>query len=113
MAGYLYQARYALLLGLQEARHHPGYALSLETFDDVALQDADGPIRLIQTKHHSRHTAVSDRSVDLWKTLDTWIRRVNEEPTAAASTRLLFLTTNTAAAGSALSLLRKATGVPR
>ena len=51
MTGYLFQARYALLRGLEEGRHYPGYALSIERFDDVAFEDDGGPFELIQTKH--------------------------------------------------------------
>ena len=47
--GYLFQARYALLRGLQEGRRNPSHALSIERFDDVAFEDAGRPIELIQT----------------------------------------------------------------
>ena len=108
MTGYLFQARYALLRGLEEVRHHPGHSLSIERFDDVAFEDAGRPIELIQTKHHARRGDVSDTSVDLWKTLNIWIPRTVADPTDADSTRLVFLTTSIAPEGSALSLLRHA-----
>lgn len=107
MIGYLFQARYALLRGLEEAKHHPSYFLSIERFDDVAFEDEESAIEFIQTKHHGKPGSVSDRSVDLWKTLHSWIKRILEYPTDTANTRLVFLTTNTAAEGSALSMLRK------
>ena len=107
MTGYFFQARYALLRGLEEGRRYPGHALSIEKFDDVAFEDAGRPVELIQTKHHGRRGNVSDDSVDLWKTLNIWIKRVIEDPTAAADTRFVFLTTSSAAAGSALSMLRQ------
>ena len=110
LTGYLFQARYALLRGLEEGRRHPGHALSIEKFDDVAFEDAGHPVELIQTKHHGKRGDVSDGSVDLWKTLNIWIKRIIEDPVAAASTRLVFLTTSGAAAGSALSMLRHAGG---
>ena len=109
MAGYLFQARYALLLGLREAKQHPSHVLSIETLDDVALENSEGPVQLIQTKHHGTQAAISDSSVDVWKTLHGWIEQVAADPTAAPSTRLVLLTTNTAAQHSALSLLRAAT----
>lgn len=108
LTGYLFQARYALLRGLEEGRRHPGHALSIEKFDDVAFEDAGRAVELIQTKHHASRGDVSDRSVDVWKTLNIWTQRISEDPIAAANTRLVFLTTNSAADGSALSLLRKA-----
>ena len=43
LTGYLFQARYALLRGLEEARRHPGHALSIEKFDDVAFEDTGRP----------------------------------------------------------------------
>ena len=108
LTGYLFQARYALLRGLEEGRRHPGHALSIEKFDDVAFDDAGQPVELIQTKHHVKRGDVSDSSVDLWKTLNIWMQRFIEDPAGVASTRLVFLTTSAAAADSALSMLRQA-----
>ena len=107
LTGYLFQARYALLRGLEEGRRYPGHALSIEKFDDVAFENAGQPVELIQTKHHAKCGDVSDNSVDLWRTLNIWMKRIIEDPAGAASTRLVFLTTSTAAAGSALSMLRQ------
>lgn len=106
MTGYLFQARYALLRGLEEGRYSPGHSLSIEKFDDVAFEESGRPIELIQTKHHRTQGDVSDRSVDIWKTLYIWTNRIIEDPESAANTRLIFLTTNTAVQGSALSMLR-------
>lgn len=105
MAGYLFQARYALLLGLRDAKRHPSHVLSIETFDDLALEDSDGLVQLIQTKHHRTRSAISDSSVDLWKTIHGWIEQVDADPTTAGA-RLVLLTTNSAADQSALSKLR-------
>ena len=110
LTGYLYQARYALLRGLVEGRRYPGHALSIEKFDDVAFEAAGLPVELIQTKHHGNRGDVSDASVDLWKTLHIWIRRIIEDPASAANTRLVFLTTSAASDGSALSMLRQVGG---
>ena len=108
MTGYLYQARYALLRGLQEGRRNPGHELSMERLDDVAFEENGKPIELIQTKHHVRHGDLSDASVDLWKTIGIWIKRIKEDPTSGIRIRLVFLTTQTAIHGSALSMLRQA-----
>ena len=104
--GYLFQARYALLRGLQEGRRNPSHALSIEKFDDVAFEDAGHPIELIQTKHHGSGGDLTDMSPDVWRTLHIWISRFLHDPTAAHTTRFLFLTTSAAPNGSALSLLR-------
>ena len=106
MAGYLYQARYALLRGLQEGRKNPGYAISIERFDDVAFENDGSPVELIQTKHHCVAGNISDLSVDLWKTLKVWMDGVKGDPAGAADTRFVLITTNTAADGSAMSSLR-------
>ena len=105
MTGYLFQARFALLRGLEEGRRHPGHALSIERFDDVAFEDAGGPFELIQTKHQAKGGNLSDVSADLWRTLNIWIKLIIEDPTTSANTRFVFLTTNAALAGSALSML--------
>lgn len=110
MLGYLYQCRYALLRGLEEGKNHAGHALTIEKFDDVAFEDDGEPIELIQTKHHGKPGNTSDKSVDLWKTLAIWISRVEGDPTAAANTRFVFLTTNTATPESALAKLRQTGG---
>ena len=107
MTGYLYQTRYALLRGLQEGKRHPGHDISIEKLDDVAFEENGRLIELIQTKHHVRRGDLSDASVDLWKTLGIWIPRLREDPVGSTSTRFVFLTTDTAASGSALSMLRQ------
>ena len=104
--GYLFQARYALLRGLQEGRRSPSHALSIERFDDVAFENAGRPIELIQTKHHGCGGDPTDMSADVWKTLHIWISHFLHDPTAAHTTRFLFLTTSAAPDGSALSMLR-------
>ena len=106
LLGYLYQARYALLRGLEESRLHPGYLLSIEKFDDVAFEQDGRPVDLIQTKHHTRSADVSDYSRELWTTLNIWTTRLTDDPADAASTRFVLLTTATAPRGSALSMLR-------
>ena len=106
MAGYLYQVRYALLRALEEARSRPGRMLLIERFDDVAFAEDGRPVELIQTKHHCSQGSVSDKSVDVWRTLAVWMDRLEQDPTGAANTRLVLVTTNTASNGSALSVLR-------
>ena len=107
MLGYLYQARYGLLRALEEAQKHPSHQLSIEKFDDVAFEASGRPVELIQVKHHAVPGDMSDKSVDLWKTLNIWIKRIAEDPTRVANARLLLMTTNTATEGSALSILRR------
>ena len=107
MTGYLYQARYALLLGLQEGKRNLHHELSIERLDDVAFEENGRPIELIQTKHHVRNGDLSDTSVDLWRTMGIWIKRFMEDPIASISIRFILLTTQTAVGGTALSMLRQ------
>ncbi|MEJ9210699.1 hypothetical protein P4S76_04400, partial [Bacillus smithii] len=53
--------------------------VSIEVFDDVAVEKDDNCIEAIQLKSVlSKNNPVSDRSVDLWKTLYNWLLAVNE-----------------------------------
>jgi hypothetical protein len=104
-AGYFYQARLALLLGIQAITSTPDLELRIETFDDVSFEIGGRPIELIQAKHHSgTGGTLSDASVDLWKTLRIWAQRAASA--ADALPRFLLMTTGIAPMGSAASLLR-------
>lgn len=78
--GYLYQCRYALLLALKH-EEDPTLQMSIEKLDDVAFFE-DGmagaiPAELLQLKHHVKRTgSLSDKSVDIWKTIRIWSERV-------------------------------------
>lgn len=102
----MYQSRYALLRALADGKTNPGLSVSIEKFDDVAFEDNSNATELIQTKHHSSPGDTTDKSVDIWKTLNIWISFVKADPAGAADTRFVFLTTHTAATESALSRLR-------
>lgn len=68
MIGYLYQVRNALCLLLQ--KDNTSAQISIEKFDDIAFEDNGTPLDLIQVKHHIKKTgSLSDKSVDLWRTL--------------------------------------------
>jgi hypothetical protein len=103
--GYLYQARLALLKGIQAIPESPDLELSIETFDDVSFEAGGEPVELIQTKHHlGTGGNLADASLDLWKTLRIWIKRVSE--TVETLPRLVLMTTSSASDGSAASFLR-------
>jgi len=107
LLGYLAQCRYALLEALRELKQNPSHEISIEQFDDIAFENDGTPLELIQSKHHATPSDVTDKSVDVWKTILIWIKRVNADSVTAAQTRFVFLTTATAAEGSALALLRQ------
>jgi hypothetical protein len=98
--GYLAQVEYALLVALRRMDSEESLRLSLETADDITF-DVDGlPRELWQTKHHvDRRGSLGDASPDLWKTLHNWIETSND------LTACFLLTTATAPAGTASSLL--------
>jgi hypothetical protein len=104
--GYLFQLRYALLCGILEGKTNISHAISIEQFDDIALDNAGSPIALVQTKHSVSPGDLSDQSVSLWKTIGIWIERVRGNPLAASDQRFLLITTSTAAEDSAASKLR-------
>jgi len=105
--GYLYQCRYALLVGLQAIPEAPQLEISVEKFDDVAFETKGEPTQLIQTKHHMGATgSLSDASVDLWKTLLIWSKLVAKDVGAPFRIKFVLLTTGIAPDGSAASYLR-------
>jgi hypothetical protein len=107
--GYLFQCRYALLVGLQAIPNRPQLDISVEKFDDIAFSQSDEPLQLIQTKHHVQKTgALSDTSNDLWKTLLIWTKNITRDPTAVLRMSFVLLTTGHAPHNSAASYLRMA-----
>jgi len=102
--GYLYQARLALLLAIQAIDSTPDREVRIETFDDISFGEAGEPVELIQTKHHGTGGSLTNASVDLWKTLRIWAKRVaaSADPLPA----LVLMTTGKAPTGSAASLLK-------
>lgn len=52
-----------------------GQAVSLEVLDDVAVTGVGGTV-VEQSKSGLAHNPVSDRSVDLWKTLFNWVEAI-------------------------------------
>ena len=108
MLGYLYQCRYALLAALKEGRKNLSYELSIERFDDITFESEGIPLDLIQSKHPAKPSDLSDRSVDVWKTILIWANLVKDNPQQFAQTRFILVTTATAHSGSAMEKLRHA-----
>lgn len=111
--GYLYQCRYALLLGLQAIATRPELLLNIEKFDDISFSDGEGPVAQIQAKHHvSKKGDLTDASEDLWGTLRVWSEQVAKDHEKAFQTAFILTTTATAPTGSAASFLRAAARDP-
>jgi len=104
MLGYLYQVRCALDLLLSDSNEQ--LSICIEKFDDVAFSnDGDSVSALIQTKHHiNGYGDLSDRSVDLWRTIKVWIDHVSTH--GLKNTQFVIVTTASAPVNSAASLLR-------
>ncbi|WP_146078516.1 MULTISPECIES: ABC-three component system protein [unclassified Rathayibacter] len=102
--GYLHQVDWALLNMLKSGPDRPDQMMMLEQFDDVSWQDDAGPTELLQVKHHINKGSLSDRSVDLWRSIRVWlddaVMRDIDGP------MLCLVTTATAAPASAASLLK-------
>ena len=112
-AGYLYQARLALALCLKYVNGDAGVEVGIERLDDVSFESGGTALELLQAKHHINRVAnLSDKSVDLWKTLRVWSEAAAKDPTLPARTRLALVTTGTAPGDSAASKLRPAASYP-
>ena len=53
-AGYLYQARLALVEVLRYVYVDSGVEIAIEKFDDVSFEKDGSALELLQTKHHLR-----------------------------------------------------------
>ncbi|GLR67837.1 hypothetical protein GCM10010909_25180 [Acidocella aquatica] len=112
-AGYLYQARLALALCLKYVNVDTGVEVGIERLDDVSFETDGTALELLQAKHHiNRVAALTDKSVDLWKTLRVWSEAAAKDPTLPARTRLALVTTGSAPDGSAASKMRPAVAYP-
>src|SRR3712207_6592136 len=108
-AGYLHQMQLALLELWDRTPEDPGVSLSIEAADDIEIRDADGDtVVLVQSKHHLKEAALTDRSTDLWKTIAVWTE-VAAAHGEGRLPRLALYTTATCADGSAAAILRPRT----
>lgn len=106
-AGYLYQARLALLLCIPHVNTGVEVDVSIERLDDVSFEKDGTAFDLLQTKHHiDRVATLTDASEDLWKTLRIWSVAAKDDPSLPSRARLALVTTGAAPAGSAAALLR-------
>jgi len=89
--GYIYQIRYALFLLLREKERDDAY-VRLENLDDVEVGDLDTK-DLYQTKFKMQEAAdLTDRSVDLWKTIRVWSELIIEEKIDLDNAILILVT---------------------
>lgn len=63
------------LLGLK-----PGEKIGLEVFDDIHTENISDDLCLIQVKHSLLGGNITERDIDLWKTLYNWLKSLPELP---------------------------------
>ncbi|MCX4757850.1 ABC-three component system protein [Kitasatospora purpeofusca] len=103
--GYQHQTWWALVELLRTGPERPDAAISVELYDDIAWDKAGTPSELLQVKHHQGTSrALTDRATDLWKTLQVWMDEAS--PGDADGPKLVLVSTQRAAAGSAVAALR-------
>jgi hypothetical protein len=102
MLGYIYQARYALLLLLQREEQSE---LMIEGLDDITV-GRENSIELIQLKHHEVKASLSDSSPELWKTMRVWSEHIANGTIKPDQTVLTLVTTAEAPESSICALLR-------
>lgn len=102
--GYFYQARVALAVLLEA----PDDAiLRVEALDDIEVSSAvnASALSLIQLKHHTTPTTLTDSSPDLWKSLRVWSEQAAENKFTLETTRILLFTTASVQPSSIASLI--------
>jgi hypothetical protein len=93
-AGYAFQFERALYW---LAKSPAGFAIGIETQDDVAIMHQDGTRTLEQNKHSIQEKAepFGDRSKDLWNTLSIWLSALEEGELETGKARFLMVTNKT------------------
>ena len=102
--GYYYQAVSSLRLLLE--KDDPEAAIGLEKLDDVYISIDDKNVEVIQEKHHSGPTDLSDYSVDVWKTLQSWFDF--SQNNKYENVTFTMITTSTAVENSACYFMKNA-----
>lgn len=68
----------------------PDSIVSLEAYEDVGVETADGTITAEQAKSYRTSNPLTDRSVALWKTLRNWIEAASTGVLPPARTRFVI-----------------------
>ncbi len=106
MAGYLTQARLALLEGLRALRKRSLGSICIEETDDFSIHHPNNMTTQFQSKHHKQSSKkLTDSSIDLWKTLQIWIEQVNDDSSILDTNCFVLLTTQQVGNDSAVSIL--------
>jgi hypothetical protein len=100
--GYLHQVRFSLLLILEREESR----ISIESLDDLVLEESGNSLELLQLKHHATQAMLTDSSPDLWKTLRVWSTHAINGNFTLPGTILSLITTSLASDDSAASYLK-------
>ncbi|EPN5002852.1 ABC-three component system protein [Vibrio parahaemolyticus] len=82
LLGYLYQLRLGLLVALEKSREVSDIdncTITIETIDDLSVEDGAISTELIQSKHHLSKGNLTDKSPDIWKTLRVWCENISNQ----------------------------------
>lgn len=104
--GYAYQLRVALARALELKSTGVDWAVCVEGKDDVELSKPNETV-LEQHKQHGINGQLSDKAVDLWKTLRIWSIAVRSGLVDVRNTHFLLVTSLSIKDGTAAALLRK------
>lgn len=73
--GYFFQFKYALFDSLSKLSSGESFLVSMEKLDDIGFEDREGHKILKQVKHTKK--SLTDKSVDLWKTIRIWCEGIS------------------------------------
>lgn len=103
--GYVYQFQVALLKLVPYAMRHEEAYVQLEVLDDVSLGFSDNkPPQIVQVHSEAADRPLTDKNPKVWKTLGIWSREFAHGD--MGKSELVLFSTQTAAEGSGVSLLR-------
>lgn len=109
LLGYLYQLRLGLLVALEKSREVgdiDNCTVTIETIDDLSVEDCSISTELIQSKHHLSKGNLTDKSPDIWKTLRVWCENISNQLSFLERLPLLtLLSTETVVEGSLAACL--------
>lgn len=104
-AGYEYQRQLALVLLAESMKADPQVAVRLEALEDIDVVSEDESVaRNVQAKHHLAEFTLTDRSPELWRTLNVWMGLLPDQA-AERMPQLQLATTSVAADKDGVALL--------
>lgn len=104
-AGYEFQRQLALVLFCEAYGQDPSVRVRLEAVEDIDVMSDEASIdSRIQVKHHLKDFTLTDRALELWKTLTVWMDLLKTLP-GGRLPQLHLMTTSAADPDGAAALL--------